>query len=115
LRWDPSFGAIVGYGLAGVATSLFGDWAYRPVPLTDVDAAALVRAPKAASLLLDHDLDVEALEDLVLRISRLADDHPEVAGLALDPLIVTPDGCTVRAATAHVTPATRPDTGPRRL
>jgi acyl-CoA synthetase (NDP forming) len=115
LRWDPSFGAIVGYGLAGVATSLFDDWAYRPVPLTDVDAAALVRAPKAAPLLLDHDLDVEALEDLVLRISRLADDHPEVAGLTLDPLIVTPDGCTLRAATAHVTPATRPDAGPRRL
>ena len=48
---DPSFGTLVSFGLSGVVSDLLGDRAYRAVPLTDVDAAALVRAPKAAPLL----------------------------------------------------------------
>ena len=43
---DPSFGALVSFGLGGVATDLLGDRAYRALPLTDLDAAELVRAPR---------------------------------------------------------------------
>ena len=48
---DPSFGALVSFGLGGVATDLLGDRAYRTLPLTDLDAAELVRAPRAWPLL----------------------------------------------------------------
>ena len=91
---DPSFGALVSFGLGGVATDLLGDRAYRTLPLTDLDAAELVRAPRAWPLLDGYrgsePVDVAALEDLLLRVARLADDLPEVLRLRLEPVIVGP-------------------------
>ncbi|MCW2946632.1 MAG: CoA-binding domain protein [Actinoallomurus sp.] len=99
---DPSFGAIVSFGLAGVAAELLEDRAYRLAPLTDVEAAELVRAVRTAPLLLGHQgaepVDTAALEDLLLRASRLADDLPEVAGLDLEPVLAGPSGAVVRGA-----------------
>ena len=84
---DPSFGAIVSFGLADVAAELLDDRAYRLAPLTDVEAAELVRAIRTAPLLFGHHgaepVDTAALEQLLLRVSRLADDLPEVAHLEL--------------------------------
>jgi acyl-CoA synthetase (NDP forming) len=79
---DPSFGALLSFGLSGVATELLGDRAFRVVPVSDADAAALVRAPRAAPLLAGYrgsePTRLDALEDLVLRVGRIADDLPEV-------------------------------------
>jgi acyl-CoA synthetase (NDP forming)/RimJ/RimL family protein N-acetyltransferase len=99
---DPSFGAIVSFGLADVAAELLDDRAYRLAPLTDVEAAEIVRAVRTAPLLLGHHgaepVDTGALEDLLLRASRLADDLPEVARLDLDPVLAGPAGAFVRGA-----------------
>jgi acyl-CoA synthetase (NDP forming)/RimJ/RimL family protein N-acetyltransferase len=99
---DPSFGAIVSFGLADVAAELLDDRGYRLAPLTDVEAAELVRAVRTAPLLLGHrgaePVDTAALEDLLLRASRLADDLPEVARLDLDPVLAGPAGAVVRGA-----------------
>lgn len=99
---DASFGAVVSFGLADVASELLDDRAYRLAPLTDVEAAELVRAVRTAPLLLGHDgarpVDTAALEALLLRVSRLADDLPEVAHLELDPVLAGPTGAVVRAA-----------------
>ncbi|HEU4423480.1 MAG TPA: GNAT family N-acetyltransferase, partial [Pilimelia sp.] len=77
---DPAFGPVVGFGLGGVATELLGDRAYRALPLTDRDAAALVDGPRAAPLLHGfrgaEPVDVDALADLLLRVGRLVDEHP---------------------------------------
>jgi acyl-CoA synthetase (NDP forming) len=117
---DPAFGPLVGFGLAGVATELLGDRAFRAVPLTDRDAAALIEAPRAAPLLHGYrgaaPVAVDALAELLLRVGRLADDHPQVRALTLNPVLVRPDGWSVlHAAVTLGPPATRPDTGPRRL
>jgi len=117
---DPSFGAVILFGVGGVATELLGDHAFRVLPLTDRDAAELVRSVRAAPLLFGYrgsePVDVDALEALLLRVACLADDLPEVAELELNPVIVAGTGTTVLDATARVTPPTaRPDTGPRRL
>ena len=48
---DPSFGSLLSFGLSGMATELLGDRAYRPCRCPTVDAAELVRAPRAAPLL----------------------------------------------------------------
>jgi acyl-CoA synthetase (NDP forming)/RimJ/RimL family protein N-acetyltransferase len=99
---DPSFGAIVSFGLDDVAAELLDDRAYRLAPLTDVEAAEIVRAVRTAPLLLGHQgaepVDTGALEDLVLRASRLADDLPEVARLDLEPVLAGPAGAVVRGA-----------------
>lgn len=117
---DPSFGALVGFGVAGVATELLGDRAYRATPLSDADAADLVRAVRAWPLLAGYrgadPVDVPALERLVLRVGRLADDLPEVLELELEPVVVGAEGLTVAGAEVVVGPATsRAAPGARRL
>lgn len=117
---DPSFGTLVSFGLSGVVSDLLGDRGYRSVPLTDVDAAALVRAPKAAPMLAGFRggemADLPALEELVLRVGALAEDLPEVRTLALEPVIASPSGAYVANARVMVgAPPSRHDTGPRRL
>ncbi|HEX6447658.1 MAG TPA: GNAT family N-acetyltransferase [Streptosporangiales bacterium] len=116
---DPSFGAVVSFGIAGVASELFADRAYRPLPLTDRDAAELVREPRAYPLLTGYGgraaADLDAVEDLLLRVARLADAVPELLELHLA-VHAAPDGVHVRSARAKVGPATsRVAPGPRRL
>jgi acyl-CoA synthetase (NDP forming) len=117
---DPSFGAVVSFGLGGVATELLGDRGFRVLPLTDRDAAELVRSVRAAPLLFGYrgsePVDVAALEALLLRVARLADDLPEVAELELNPVIVAVHGTSVLGARARVGVSRTPlDAGPRRL
>ena len=117
---DPSFGPVVGFGLGGVAGDLLGDRAWRPAPLTDRDAAALLREPGAAPLLSGYrgsaPVDLGALADLLIRVGRLIDDFPQVRHLELNPVLARPDGLDVLQATVHIgQQAARPDTGPRRL
>ena len=96
---EPVFGPLVVFGLGGVATEVLGDHAARLAPLTDTDAADLIAGVRAAPLLFGHRgspaVDTAALADLLLRVSRLADDLPEVAELDLNPVIATPDGAHI--------------------
>ncbi|WP_305782723.1 bifunctional acetate--CoA ligase family protein/GNAT family N-acetyltransferase [Symbioplanes lichenis] len=117
---DPAFGPVVGFGLGGVASELLGDLAWRAAPLTDRAAAALVDEPRAAPLLQGYrgaePVDRAALIDLLLRVGRLADEHPALRTLSLNPVLARPDGYAILHATVETgTPGTRPDTGPRRL
>ncbi|MER6668318.1 GNAT family N-acetyltransferase [Amycolatopsis japonica] len=120
LQDDPSFGTLVSFGLSGLVSTLLGDRAYRAVPLTDVDAATLLREPRTSPLLTgyrgDEPADLAALQDIVLRVAALAEDNPEVRSMTLDPILASPDGAFV--ANARIVlgpPPSRPDTGPRRL
>lgn len=120
-REDPSFGAVVSFGLSDVAAALLDDRAFRLAPLTDVEAAELVRAIRTAPLLFGHrgaqPVDVGALEALLLRVSRLADDLPEVARLNLDPVVADASGATVQAVSLRLARPVgpRPELGPRKL
>lgn len=117
---DALFGPVVSFGVSGVTTELLGDRSYRIPPLTDVDAAAMVREIKAAPLLLGYRggamADVRAVEDLLHRVSRLIDDLPEVADVELGPVLVGTEGLAVVNASAHVaTPDPRSTWYTRRL
>jgi acyl-CoA synthetase (NDP forming) len=82
---DRTFGPLVTFGLGGA----------RLAPLTDTDADQLVR---------DVSPGGTYLRDLLLRVSRLADDLPEVTNLDLSPVTVWPDGAIVMAARIKVAP-----------
>jgi acyl-CoA synthetase (NDP forming) len=117
---DPAFGPVVGFGLGGVASELLRDRAWRPAPLTDLDAAALVNEPRAAPLLHGYrgaePVDETALADLLLRVGRLVDDRPEIRGLELNPVLARASGLSVLHATIQIGhPADRLDSGPRHL
>ncbi|MBA0125702.1 GNAT family N-acetyltransferase [Haloechinothrix sp. YIM 98757] len=120
LQDDPSFGTLVSFGLSGSLGELIGDRAYRAVPLSDVDASDLVREPRTSALLTGYrggpSADLEALSELVLRVSALAEDVPEIRVLELDPVIATSEGATVVGARMKIgEPPSRPDSGPRQL
>jgi acyl-CoA synthetase (NDP forming) len=116
---DHMFGPLVVFGLGGVATEVLADHAAWLTPLTDADADKLIRSVHAAPLLLGHrgspPADLEALRDLLLRVSRLADDLPEITDLDLNPVIARPDGVFVVDARVKVAPCQPQDPFLRRL
>ncbi|MGW8377262.1 GNAT family N-acetyltransferase [Streptomyces sp. ODS28] len=117
---DPAIGAVLSFGLAGPPSELLGDTAHRLVPVTDRDAAGLVRAIRTAPILFGwrgaQPVDTGALEELLLRVSRLLDDHPETVTVDLEPVVVAPRGLTVLGATVRVAdPPPRAQMGPRSL
>jgi acyl-CoA synthetase (NDP forming)/GNAT superfamily N-acetyltransferase len=116
---EPVFGPLVVFGLGGVATDVLADQSAHLTPLTDTDAAALIRSIHAAPLLLGHrgtpPVDLAALQDIVLRVSRLADDLPQVAELDLNPVIARPDGVHLVDARIRLLPAQPADPYLRRL
>ncbi|MEU4209122.1 GNAT family N-acetyltransferase [Streptomyces sp. NPDC026206] len=117
---DPAAGAVLSFGLAGAPSLLLGDTAHRLVPATDRDAAELIRSIRTAPLLFgwrgSAPVDTPALEELLLRVSRLVDDHPEVVGADLEPVIVAQHGVHVLGASIRLAPPpARTDLGPRSL
>ncbi|MFF4059003.1 GNAT family N-acetyltransferase [Streptomyces sp. NPDC001668] len=117
---DPAAGAVLSFGLAGAASQLLGDTAHRLIPVTDREATTLVRSIRTAPLLFgwrgSTPVDTPALEELLLRVSRLVDDHPEVVAVTLEPVVVAPRGLSVLGASVRLAPPpARDDLGPRTL
>jgi hypothetical protein len=109
-RGDRLFGSLVMLGLGGVYTDLLADRAFRLLPLTDLDAAAMWRSLRGAPLLTGYrgssPVDVAALEDLLLRVGRLAEDLPEVAELDLNPVLAGPAGVLAVDVKLRLVPVT---------
>ncbi|GGV61787.1 hypothetical protein GCM10010277_66970 [Streptomyces longisporoflavus] len=117
---DPAAGAVLSFGLAGAASELLGDTGHRLVPVTERDAGSLVRSIRTAPLLFgwrgSAPVDTPALEELLQRVSRLVDDHPEVVTVSLEPVVVAPRGLSVLGASVRLAPPpARDDLGPRTL
>ena len=124
---EPVFGPVVVFGLGGIAADVLGDHVARLAPLTVADADDLIHSLRAAPALLGHPgqpaADIGAMRDTLLRVSRLADDLPQVAELDLNPVIARPDGVVAVDARVRVTsyrladpflrqlPQPQPDTG----
>ena len=116
---EPVFGPLVVFGLGGVATEVLSDHAARLAPLTDTDAASLIHGVHAAPLLFGYrgspPVDTDALTGILLRVSQLADDIPEIAELDLNPVIARPDGVHAVDARIRISPAQPQDPFLRRL
>ncbi len=109
---DPAAGAVLSFGLAGAASQLLGDTAHRLIPVTDREATSLVRSIRTAPLLFgwrgSAPADTRALEELLLRVSRLVDDHPEVVAVTLEPVVVASHGLSVLGASVRLATPARP-------
>ncbi len=96
---DPAFGPLVVYGSGGTNAELFRDQLTRLAPLTTRQAEELVRAPRGARLLEGFrgqpPADIDAVTDVLHRVSQLAADIPEVAEFDCNPLIAHPRGAVV--------------------
>ena len=101
---DPSFGPLIMFGTGGICGELLKDMAVRLHPLSDLDAEDLVSSIRMAKLFEGYrgspPSDVGALKDLLLRLSALIEDIPEIAELDFNPVKVMPKGegyCVVDA------------------
>ena len=111
---DPAAGPLLSLRLGGVAADLLADPVVRTLPLTDVDASTLVHGIRGAALL--DGTDMPALEGVLHRLARLAEDLPEVAEVVLDPVLVGRSGTTTLHAGVRLLPAAQdPESGPRQL
>jgi acyl-CoA synthetase (NDP forming) len=93
---DPSFGPLIGFGLGGIHVEILKDVCFRITPMTDRDAKEMVRSIKGYRLLEGYrghpPADIEAIENLLLRVSRLVEEVPEISELDLNPVIALPPG-----------------------
>jgi acyl-CoA synthetase (NDP forming) len=105
---DPSFGPLLMFGMGGIHVELLQDVVFRVHPLTDRDAREMVQSVRGAKLLSGYrgapPGDVAKLEEVLLRISQLGGDHPEIVEMDLNPLKVLPPGrgCVVLDARVAV-------------
>lgn len=94
---DRFFGPVVMFGLGGVFTELLKDVTYRFAPFDAVTAREMIAEIKAAKLLTGYrgsaPLDVDALADVLHRVSLLASDHADtIAEIDINPLFVDAHG-----------------------
>jgi acetate---CoA ligase (ADP-forming) len=108
---DAHFGPVVACGAGGTAVELLGDVQVRLAPIAPVEAGDMVRRMRTFPLLDGFRgaprADVAALEDVVERVGWLAANHPEIAELDLNPVIVSPAGAVVVDARVRVEPPAR--------
>lgn len=103
---DPTFGPLIAFGLGGIHVEVLRDVSFRVTPLTDRDAAEMVRSIRAYRLLEGHrghpPADVEALQDALLRLSRLVEEIPEISEIDMNPVLALEPGQGCRIVDARI-------------
>jgi acetate---CoA ligase (ADP-forming) len=105
---DPLFGQLAAFGLGGIHVEVLADVCFRVTPLSDRDAAEMVRGIRGFRLLKGYRghpaADLAAIEEMLLRVSRLAEEIPEITELDLNPIFAFPpgEGCLVADARIQV-------------
>jgi acyl-CoA synthetase (NDP forming) len=103
---DSLFGSLIAFGLGGIHVEILGDVQFRITPLTDRDAAGMVRGIKGYRLLTGYrgypPADLDALEETLLRVSRLVEEIPEISELDLNPIFALPEGHGCRIVDARI-------------
>lgn len=92
----PIFGPLMAFGIGGLTAEVIGDVAHSVLPLTDIDAQELIESVKAAPLLHGYRgaplTDIGALRELLLRLSQLVEDVPEISEIDINPVMVGTPG-----------------------
>ena len=90
---DPQYGHMMMFGLGGVFIEVMKDVTFRMAPLTDIDAQDMIRSVKAYKLLEGargtKPAQLDQLRDVLLRLSQLVSDFPEIEELDINPLIIS--------------------------
>ncbi len=103
---DPLFGPVVACSAGGTTVELLRDVAVRVTPITDLDASEMVRSLRTFPLLDGFrgaaKVDVASLEEVILRVSALVDDHAAIAEMDCNPVMVLPHGALIVDARVRV-------------
>ena len=113
---EQVFGPLVLFGLAEAAADTLADRAARLAPLTESDADQMIHsAPALLGRRGAPAADIGALKDVLLRVSQLAEDLPQVAELELSPVVARPDGAVAISGLVRIQAAQPADSYLRRL
>jgi acetyltransferase len=92
----PGLGNLVMFGLGGIFVELLKDVAFSVAPLSQPEAREMMREIQGFPLLEgirgDSGVNLAAVEDLLIRVARLAADHPEIVEMDLNPVLARSDG-----------------------
>ena len=103
---DPLFGPLIAFGLGGIYVEILGDVRFRITPLTDRDAAEMIREIKGYRLLEGYRghpaADIKAIEEVLLRVSRLVEEVDEITEIDLNPIFAMPPGQGCRIVDARI-------------
>ncbi len=93
---DPKFGPICMFGLGGTFVEALQDVTFRLAPMWEISAEIMLHSIKAYKVLKgmrgNPPSDIDAIKDCILRLSQMVSDHPEIAELDINPMIVYPEG-----------------------
>jgi acyl-CoA synthetase (NDP forming) len=93
---DPSFGKLVAFGLGGVLVEVLKDVTFRLAPATKEDALSMLDSIQAAEMLKGvrggDAVDRDAVTDIIVRVSQLVSDFPEIAEMDLNPVFASKTG-----------------------
>jgi acyl-CoA synthetase (NDP forming)/GNAT superfamily N-acetyltransferase len=116
---EQVFGPLVLFGRADAAAEMLADRAVRLAPMTESDADEMLSSVRAAPLLPGRPgtptADIGSLKDMLLRVSQLAEDLPQVAELELSPIVARPDGAVAITGQVRIQAAEPADSYLRRL
>jgi acetyltransferase len=103
---DTTLGHVVMFGLGGIYAELLEDTAARLLPITDQDAREMINSVKMVKLLTGYrgsaPLDAASLEDLLLKVSDLVENVPQITEMDLNPVKVLPEGQGYRVVDVRV-------------
>jgi acetyltransferase len=114
---DPIFGPLVAFGQGGTAVEVFRDSSLELPPLNALLARRLMGRTRVWQLLQGYrgkpPADIDAIVEVLSRVSQLATDHPEIRELDINPLLADPAGAIALDVRLQIAPA--PDSGASRL
>ena len=93
---DPQFGPLVVFGLGGIYVEVLKDVTFRLAPITRAEAAEQVRGIRTYALLQgvrgEAPADIAAAEEIILRVSQLVTEFPEIVEMDINPLVLHNQG-----------------------
>jgi len=93
---DSKFGPVCMFGLGGTFVETHKDVTFRLAPMWEISAEIMIQSTKAYGVLtgirVQKPWDINAIKDCILRLSQMVTDHPEIAELDINPMIVYPEG-----------------------
>jgi acyl-CoA synthetase (NDP forming) len=103
---DPTFGPLLMFGLGGIYVELLKDVTFRLAPLDHPEALRMIESIRSAGLLRGmrgaKPADVDAVADVLVRVSALVSDFPEIVELDINPLVVADRGSGAVAADIRI-------------
>jgi acetyltransferase len=108
---DPQFGPTVMLGVGGIVAEAIADVQFRPAPISAIDAAEMIEQLAAQQLLGkfrgESEVDRHKLAAVLLALSALVTERPDIVSIDVNPLIITADGAPVAVdALVELGPAT---------